>query len=746
DDPVARLAREARTVAQLDHPGIVSVHAVRRLHGGGLTLVMQLVPGATLKESIQRHGPFGAARAEVILREVAQALAYAHARHVVHRDVKPENIFLDAISGHALLADFGIARSAEAESLTMTGTAIGTPFYMSPEQVDGRPVDGRSDLYSLGLVAWEMLTGLRPWDGESLYHVIYKQKHDDLPPIEATRRDVPRRLQYIVERMLQKEPGARWAGVDGLLAQLDRTILPTDFVQWQAALPERVARHHALAQLRPHGEPRADRTAATSAPTVQFSAAPDADSGGSRTTPGRASTAIADPEPTLLPIEPVAPSWAATEPSVEPELVTPARRSGFRTWIRRGLQGSVLAAAGAGIAAVALRSHFLPDALGLAGELGESTLLRSAPDTRLGVATPSSATRVPGAGMRAATAPVGVPPNDLIAIGAKHGCDIARAGDALCWGQNDALQLGDGSRLTTTDVPRHVAGVMTYVALGAGASHTCGVTLSGDVYCWGQNDEGQLGDGTTVGRSAPVRVAGRGTYRLVRGGAAHTCALDDGGGVSCWGENASGELGDGTQTAHPVPTRVRLPAGVPAVGIATGAHHSCALLGDDRVMCWGANADGQLGVSGLPRDSVPHEVPGVRARALGAGESHTCAVLRTGPVRCWGRNERGQLGLAQTADSAPGRLTVIPAREDVRTVVAGATRSCALTETGWIWCWGDGLASARERVTSLGRGPYVAIAASGDRSCALDASRVVECWATTQPIAGTSRGTRVVTR
>ena len=208
DDPVARLAREARTVAQLHHPGIVSVYAVRRLRAGGLTLVMQFVPGATLKQSIQRGGPFSSARTEAILRDVAQALAYAHARQVVHRDVKPENIFLDAASGRALLADFGIARSAEADSLTM----IGTPFYMSPEQVDGVPVDGRSDVYSLGLVAWEMLTGLRPWDGESLYHVIYKQKHDELPPIEGLRRDVPRRLQYIVERMLQKQPAARWAG------------------------------------------------------------------------------------------------------------------------------------------------------------------------------------------------------------------------------------------------------------------------------------------------------------------------------------------------------------------------------------------------------------------------------------------------------------------------------------------------------------------------------------------------------
>ena len=212
DDPVARLAREARTVAQLQHPHIVTVYAVRRLRSGGLALVLQYVPGTTLKTVIQRDGPLAPERCERILRDVAQALAYAHARGVIHRDVKPENIFLDGATGQALLADFGIARSDEHDSMTLTGMAIGTPFYMSPEQVEGAPLDGRSDLYSLGLVAWEMLTGRRPWDGESLYSVIYKQKHEELPPIEALRPGVPRRLQYLVERMLQKRPAARWAG------------------------------------------------------------------------------------------------------------------------------------------------------------------------------------------------------------------------------------------------------------------------------------------------------------------------------------------------------------------------------------------------------------------------------------------------------------------------------------------------------------------------------------------------------
>jgi tRNA A-37 threonylcarbamoyl transferase component Bud32 len=277
DDAVARLAREARTVAQLHHPNIVSVYAVRRLRSGGLALVMQYVPGTTLKDLVQAEGPLAPDRAERIMRDVAQALSYAHARGVVHRDVKPENIFLDADTGSALLADFGIARSAQQEQLTMTGTALGTPSYMSPEQVGGdparrplRPVQPRPR--RLGDADRR-----RPWDGESLYTVIHKQKHEDLPPIEALRPgEVPLRIQYLVERMMQKRPAARWAGADGLLVQLSHAVLPSDFGRWQAALRPRVQRWREQERARERAaDAGAAARASVNAATVQFRRNPD---------------------------------------------------------------------------------------------------------------------------------------------------------------------------------------------------------------------------------------------------------------------------------------------------------------------------------------------------------------------------------------------------------------------------------------------------------------------------------------
>jgi serine/threonine protein kinase len=168
-EAVARLAREAKLVAALRHPNIVPLLSVRHL-SDGLALVMQHVPGRTLKRAIRECGPLPIALVEQVLREVAAALDYAHKRHgVVHRDIKPENIYLDEEVGRALLADFGIARTEGDSTLTLVGTALGTPAYMSPEQIDGTALDGRSDLYSLGLVAYEMLTGQQPWAGHNLY-------------------------------------------------------------------------------------------------------------------------------------------------------------------------------------------------------------------------------------------------------------------------------------------------------------------------------------------------------------------------------------------------------------------------------------------------------------------------------------------------------------------------------------------------------------------------------------------------
>ena len=220
-DAIKRFAREAHTVAGLNHSNIVRTEAIEQIDDRAIAIIMEHVAGGTVRDRLREHGSLGAEDAEAILRDVASALRYAHQRGIVHRDVKPENVFLDPSNGRAVLSDFGIARTIDGDaSITLLGAALGTPQYMSPEQIDGEVVDGRSDIYSLGVLGWELLTGRRPWAGESLYGIIYKQKHDDLPRITSLRPRVPANLLFAIEGALKKNRDERFQTIDEFLDQL----------------------------------------------------------------------------------------------------------------------------------------------------------------------------------------------------------------------------------------------------------------------------------------------------------------------------------------------------------------------------------------------------------------------------------------------------------------------------------------------------------------------------------------------
>jgi serine/threonine-protein kinase len=222
EEAIARLVREAKTISRLQHPNIVMLYGTRRLVDRGYALILQYVPGKTVKQRLRESGPFPLPLVERIINDLGAALQYAHQHRIVHRDIKPENIFIDEDTGAARLADFGIARFWDSDSgLTLPGTAMGTPNYMSPEQVDGRrDLDGRSDIYSIGLVAWEMATGQQPWAGETLYNVVYKQKHEQLPSLEQLRPDMPHYFRNAIEGALKKIVAERWRDAGELLAAM----------------------------------------------------------------------------------------------------------------------------------------------------------------------------------------------------------------------------------------------------------------------------------------------------------------------------------------------------------------------------------------------------------------------------------------------------------------------------------------------------------------------------------------------
>ncbi len=219
----ARFLLETRTAASFSHPNIVPVHAIverPRL----IAYSMGFVEGESVSQRVARSGPLTVREIVRLLQDVGYALAYAHGRGVVHRDIKPENIMLERATGRALLMDFGISRVMEnraAAGLTRVGEVVGTPEYMSPEQAAGDTVDGRSDLYSLGLVAWYAITGRTAMTGETTQKILVKQLTEPVPRVESVRPDLPDLLSQAIDRCIEKAPDDRFATAEALVEAVD---------------------------------------------------------------------------------------------------------------------------------------------------------------------------------------------------------------------------------------------------------------------------------------------------------------------------------------------------------------------------------------------------------------------------------------------------------------------------------------------------------------------------------------------
>ncbi|MBL8978064.1 MAG: protein kinase [Gemmatimonadetes bacterium] len=218
-----RFLREARTAAQLSHPHIVPIYRAEEANCCAY-FVMAFIEGENLAERVRDRGPLPPAEVVRLLRESAWALAYAHLRGVVHRDIKAANIMIERGSGRAVLTDFGIARDSHASSLTQAGEVVGTVHYMSPEQANGLPLDGRSDLYSLGVAGFQALSGRLPFEGDNPAAVLLAVSSRTAPSLGAVAPQVPAPLVEVIDRCLRKEPDERYPTGEALAEALELAL------------------------------------------------------------------------------------------------------------------------------------------------------------------------------------------------------------------------------------------------------------------------------------------------------------------------------------------------------------------------------------------------------------------------------------------------------------------------------------------------------------------------------------------
>jgi alpha-tubulin suppressor-like RCC1 family protein len=339
-----------------------------------------------------------------------------------------------------------------------------------------------------------------------------------------------------------------------------------------------------------------------------------------------------------------------------------------------------------------------------------------------------------------------------ISAGDSHSCGLDATGKAYCWGDNTSGKLGNGVMGGTSNVPVAVSGTIKFSSIVTGGIHTCGLSVNGNAYCWGDNFAGRLGDGTTSSFNVPVAVAapttGPENYSSISTSNGHTCVISLDNDAYCWGDNGSGRLGNGTTANSNVPVKVSDPiaSSVTYSSISAGYSHTCAVSTANIAYCWGLNIAGQLGNTSNTDSSIPVLVSagvGITYSNISAGNDFSCGIQSTGSAYCWGANGNGNLGDGSIAPSNTPVLVSNPSAGAVQysSISTGGFHTCAVAQSGDAYCWGynvDGelgnggnsnnLIPILVSPPSAGAVLYSGIDIGSFHSCAFSTSGNAYCW------------------
>jgi alpha-tubulin suppressor-like RCC1 family protein len=352
--------------------------------------------------------------------------------------------------------------------------------------------------------------------------------------------------------------------------------------------------------------------------------------------------------------------------------------------------------------------------------------------------------RIPARGLRDR-------PRIRLAAGKLHTCVIGVNSGLWCWGRNLSGELGIGNN-TDQQVPRQVTtpAATGWATIAAGGDQTCGVRVNSTLWCWGDNERGQLGIGNTIDQNVPRQVttpSARG-WTTLTAGTGNTCAVRADSTLWCWGSNDAGELGIGNNISQNVPRQVTTPAAAGWTAVTArganmpGIDHTCAVRADGTLWCWGFDGLGQLGIGSTADQDIPRQVTtlsGRRWTAVSAGTVHTCALRAGHALWCWGNNTYGQLGIGNTTDEDVPQPVTTPAATGWDSIATGGVHTCALRAGHALWCWGNntygqlGIGNTTDEdvpqpVTTPAATGWDSIAGGYRYTCALRAGHALWCW------------------